>query len=336
MDYPTVDQIEINAENKDSFGQMQNHVCLVAQLQLAGSTSGGVKEVLDKSAKYYYGFRDENNTINTMYNKNPDLVKNEIPLNARLNTGNSSKSLTPIIPLDENEKIKSIKKIIKETFEGYKVVPTPGDSRDTFKKEAYKGLDETFDGLLISDRQFLGQGARIMLYAKYTKNDDKVNAYGQMLFIKSGSVESLKLKIKDNVVTLGSMVGAKKKILSLMNDLFGVTFSIAPKSAAEVEAGSGAGSGAGAGAEAGADGAVNRRLMIENGPLVPEAPVGNQPLAIENGTINDIDMGGGKSASRRRRMSSKKGGRNNSASRKQNKKGGAKARRSQKAGKRMR
>jgi hypothetical protein len=45
---------------------------------------------------------------------------------------------------------------------------------------------------------------------------------------------------------------------------------------------------------------------------------------------------GGKISTKNRKMTSKKGGRNNSASRKQNKKGGAKARRSQKVGKRMR
>jgi len=45
---------------------------------------------------------------------------------------------------------------------------------------------------------------------------------------------------------------------------------------------------------------------------------------------------GGKLSLKKRRTSFKKGGRNNSVSRKQNKKGGAKARRSQKAGKRMR
>ena len=67
-------------------------------------------------------------------------------------------------------------------------------------------------------------------------------------------------------------------------------------------------------------------------------------LELINGLVGDgkIDFAkadeakGGKSSIKKRRMSSKKGGRNNSASRKQNKKGGAKARRSQKAGKRMR
>jgi hypothetical protein len=63
-------------------------------------------------------------------------------------------------------------------------------------------------------------------------------------------------------------------------------------------------------------------------------------LKLINNLIGDgkIDFGvaGGKLSTKKRRMSSKKGGRNNSASRKQNKKGGAKARRSQKAGKRMR
>ena len=315
MDYPTVDQIEINAENKDSFGQMQNHVCLVAQLQLAGSTSGGVKEVFSKSAKFYYGFQQDGNNVKTMYNKN--LPK------TRLNTDDYNKKLTPIIPREEDSKLSIIKTKITEYFTNY-IAPrgTVGDTRDSFNKDAYKNLDATFNELLISDPNLFGQGARVMLYARYTKTNDNVNAYGQMLFIKSGSVESLKLNIKNNTVTLGSIVGDKKSLISLMNELFGVKFTIAPKSADET------------GAEAEAE--VNELLAIENSPLAPVALPATAPTGILSQEELDKKNKGGKSDSRKRQMSSKKGGRSNSASRKQNKKGGAKTRRSQKGGKRAR
>lgn len=219
----------VTADDEAAFDAMTNTVYLAAQLEVKSGLDSSIKKLFDKQAKYYYGVQTTDSGDKRMYRKNTAKMDQ-----TRLSIEDARKDLDAV-PGNDTAKVEDVKKGI-EGIIGQTDNPTITTTQ-TF-----------FDATQIAEggKVNLGTGARVALIAKYSINptDNKVSAFGKLVFIKKDATgtASLNLVIKDNTIMTGSSVGAGIYMSKLLQTLFGAgeefTFdenSLTPDADAEEE-----------------------------------------------------------------------------------------------------
>jgi hypothetical protein len=205
--------LDISPANKAEFDALpNNHVFLAAQLASKDFTSvvsDSIESLFSKNAKFYYGLTVEPGDVQKrMYKKNTNIVKNP-----RFGTADLTKKLTDPIDATDTDDIQNL-------MQGVDTLLPLEANAWTVSKEMFEtqvNIGATIAGTM---------GARVVLHAKYKKSDDgnTVTAFGKLLFIKSDKdASSLKLVIRNNIVILGTAVGAGIALEELLKNLFGVS-----------------------------------------------------------------------------------------------------------------
>jgi hypothetical protein len=266
----------VTADDKAAFDAMTNTVYLAAQLEVKSGLDSSIKKLFDKQAKYYYGVQTTDSGDKRMYRKNTAKMDQ-----SRLSTEDARKDLDAV-PGNDTAKVGEVKngieKIIGQT-----------DNLTIELTQTFFDTTQIAEGGNVN----MGTGARVALIAKYSIVDDKVSAFGKLVFIKAASEQtaSLNLVIKENKIMTGSSVGAGIYMSKLLQTLFG----------------------------------AGEAFTFDENSLTPEADAEdamNASIAPEN-----LD-GGRKSTRRKRKGSRKKGSSKKPASHKKRKSGASKKKRS--------
>ena len=201
----------VTADDEAAFDAMTNTVYLAAQLEVKSGLDSSIKKLFDKQAKYYYGVQTTDSGDKRMYRKNTAKMDQ-----SRLSTEDARKDLDAV-PGNDTAKVGEVKTglltILDQEEKAKEAKGSPPSLPDPLPK--HPTIDSTQDFFVATQiaeggKVNLGTGARVALIAKYSIANDKVSAFGKLLFIKATSEQtaSLDLVIKENKIMTGSSVGA--------------------------------------------------------------------------------------------------------------------------------
>lgn len=301
----------ITADDMTDFDAMTNTVYLAAQLEVKSGLSSSIKNIFDKQAKYYYGVQTTDSGDKRMYRKNTAKMDQ-----ARLSTEDARKDLD-VVTQNDAAKVEEVKQGIQQ------ILQAGGTETIQSTQNFFDATQIAEGGKVLGKDVILGTGARVALIAKYSINptDNKVSAFGKLLFIKKDATgtASLKLVIKDNTIMTGSSVGAGIYMSELLQTLFGADqkFTFDENSLTPV---ADAAEAARLAAEAEAQ-AVAQNAVVGDGAGDAAVAAARQQEARNLGL-------GGKSTRRKRKGSRKKGSSKKPVSHKKRKSGASKKKRS--------
>lgn len=291
----------VTADDKAAFDAMTNTVYLAAQLEVKSGLDSSIKKLFDKQAKYYYGVQTTDSGDKRMYRKNTAKMDQ-----TRLSTEDARKDLDAV-PGNDTAKVEDVKtgllKILDQEEKAKEEKESPPQLPDPLTK--HPTIDSTQDFFVATQiaeggKVNLGTGARVALIAKYSIANDKVSAFGKLLFIKATSEQtaSLDLVIKENKIMTGSSVGAGIYMSKLLQTLFG----------------------------------AGEEFTFDENSLTPDADAAQQDAQQDAAMVASIAPenldGGRKSTRRKRKGSRKKGSSKKPASHKKRKSGASKKKRS--------